>query len=260
MSKFVFKKKYGQNFLKDENIVKKIVNSVDITNKEVIEIGPGGGALTQEIVKKCSFLRAYEIDTDLIENLKKKFSSSPVEIINEDFLETNLDFFSTKQIVLANLPYYITSNIIFKILSHINKFSEIVIMVQDEVADRIVAKVNTKDYSKLSLSCQYIANVEKILKIPPSAFIPQPSVNSAVVVFRVKENIDQEKFNNFLNFVKKSFAMKRKTLFNNFLTFIEKDKIKQIYSLFKLDFNVRPQQISLDLYNEIFEFLYQKSF
>ncbi|WP_341490152.1 16S rRNA (adenine(1518)-N(6)/adenine(1519)-N(6))-dimethyltransferase RsmA [Mesomycoplasma ovipneumoniae] len=186
MLKISPKKHLGQNFLKDEKIAQKIVNSIDLANKNLVEIGPGTGFLTKYLIQKAKFLTCYEIDKNLIPLLENKFKNKNIKIINEDFLLSDLNF-SEKQSVIGNLPYYITSKILFKIFDNFEKFDEILIMVQNEVADRIIATPGTASYSKLSLACQYVAEVKKLFVVPPSSFFPVPKVDSAIVYFSIRK-------------------------------------------------------------------------
>ncbi|QJB71468.1 16S rRNA (adenine(1518)-N(6)/adenine(1519)-N(6))-dimethyltransferase RsmA [Mycoplasma sp. 1654_15] len=253
MNNIKAKKKYGQNFLKDNFIIQKIIELANPENQDILEIGPGLGAITIPLLEKAKSLLAYEIDAELIEILKNKITSSKLEIKNEDFLKADLNFNESK-ILVANLPYYITSDILFKIFENLSMFSKMVIMVQEEVADRIVAKEKTSNFSKLSLACQLVAEVKKELKILPSSFVPQPKVNSALVTFEFKKNLDQQNIQEFFSFTKKCFSMKRKTFYNNLSTFINEEKIKKIFNHFSLNHKIRPQEISLENYKQIFEF------
>lgn len=254
-NKIQAKKRFGQNFLQNQEVIDAIINSVEFSGKEIIEIGPGHGAITIELAKQAKDLIAYEIDKSLIPKLENVFKNKAnVKIINQDFLEVDLNF-SSKKTIIANIPYNITSDILFKVFGKINNFETIALMVQDEVADRIVAKPNTSDFSKLSLACQYVAEVEKMFRIHPNSFFPEPKVFSAFVIFKVKKNINQEQANIFFNFVKKCFSMKRKTFFNNLITFLNKENVNLIFEHFGLNPNVRPQQLNLEQYIQICNFV-----
>ncbi|AJC50112.1 16S rRNA (adenine(1518)-N(6)/adenine(1519)-N(6))-dimethyltransferase RsmA [Mycoplasma flocculare] len=255
MQKLVPKKHLGQNFLKDKKIAKKIVTNIDFSDKNVIEIGCGTGFLTEFLLKKAKFVTCYEVDKNLIPILERKFENKNIRIINEDFLLANLDF-SEKQIIIANLPYYITSKILFKIFDNFEKFGKILLMVQDEVANRIVAQTSTSFYSKLSLASQYVADVQKLFRVSPFSFFPVPKVNSAVVLFKIKENLDCEKIKQFFWFTKMCFQFKRKTLYNNFKFFLSKDQIEKIYNFFQFSQNIRPQEIDLATYIMLTDFYF----
>ncbi|WP_215741091.1 16S rRNA (adenine(1518)-N(6)/adenine(1519)-N(6))-dimethyltransferase RsmA [Mesomycoplasma hyorhinis] len=248
------KKKFGQNFLKDDFVINKIIELANSQDEDALEVGPGTGAITIPLLESAKSLLAYEIDKDLIVCLENKIKSSKFILKNEDFLEADLDF-TTPKILVANLPYYITSQILFKVFENVNKFKSMLIMVQEEVADRIVAKEKTSAFSKLSLACQLVADVKKELKILPSSFSPQPKVNSALVSFKFKKNLNPEYIKGFLDFTKKCFSMKRKTFYNNLSTFLNQEKIKELYVKFNLNYNIRPQQISLNQYIQIYDFI-----
>ncbi|UVD81615.1 16S rRNA (adenine(1518)-N(6)/adenine(1519)-N(6))-dimethyltransferase RsmA [Mycoplasma iguanae] len=245
------KKHFGQNFLQDKNIINKIIDIANIDNQDVLEIGPGRGALTQIMVSKAKSLLAFEIDQDMIEILNNTINANNFTLVNGDFLKHQLIWQGKKKIV-ANLPYYITSKIIFKIFEHLELFSSALIMVQEEVADRIIAKVNTANYSKLSVVCQYFATVKKEFSVPPTAFRPVPKVHSAIVSFEFNK-ITTLDTKSFLLFIKNSFSMKRKTLANNWKKHYSDEFIKGVFKEFKLNSNIRPQEISLKQYQQFFQ-------
>ncbi|MBG0730605.1 16S rRNA (adenine(1518)-N(6)/adenine(1519)-N(6))-dimethyltransferase RsmA [Mycoplasma sp. 'Moose RK'] len=254
--KFNHKKSLGQNFLIDKNVAQKIVESVDFNDKNVVEIGCGSGFLTTFLLKKAKFLHCYEIDSELIPILENKFKSTKINLINQDFLEAKLNF-TEKQIIIANLPYYISSKILFKIFENIDKFTKLALMLQEEVVQRIVAKVGSNAYSKLTLVCQYVAKVEMKFRVLPSSFSPPPKVNSAFVVFEIKKNLDSEKMKQFFWFVKMSFQFRRKTLYNNFKFFMETEKITKIFDFFQFSKNIRPQEITLETFIALTEYYFK---
>ncbi|MDW2834758.1 16S rRNA (adenine(1518)-N(6)/adenine(1519)-N(6))-dimethyltransferase RsmA [Mesomycoplasma ovipneumoniae] len=255
MLKISPKKHLGQNFLKDEKIAQKIVSSIDLANKNLVEIGSGTGFLTKFLVQKAKFLTCYEIDKNLIPLLENKFKNKNIKIINEDFLLSDLNF-SEKQTVIGNLPYYITSKILFKIFDNFEKFDEILIMVQNEVADRIIATPGSASYSKLSLACQYVAEVKKFFVIPPNSFFPVPKVNSAIVHFSIRKNLNSEKVAQFFKFTKLCFQFKRKTLYNNLKNFLSQDEIEKIFNFFNFDPKIRPQEINFETYVRLSNFYF----
>ncbi|UIF67021.1 16S rRNA (adenine(1518)-N(6)/adenine(1519)-N(6))-dimethyltransferase RsmA [Mesomycoplasma hyopneumoniae] len=259
MQKPVPKKHLGQNFLKDRKIAEKIVENIDLKNKEIIEIGCGTGFLTNFLLEKAKFVTCYEIDKNLIPILEKKFKNKNLRIINEDFLLAELEF-KEKKTIVANLPYYITSKILFKIFANFEKFDKIILMVQNEVADRIVAKPKTPTYSKLSLASQYIADVKKLFVVGPDSFFPKPKVNSAVVFFDLRTNLDAKKTEQFFWFTKKCFQFKRKTLYNNLIFFLNKQQIEKIYNFFQFAQNIRPQQLDLVTYIRLADFYFNNIF
>ncbi|MGZ9414079.1 16S rRNA (adenine(1518)-N(6)/adenine(1519)-N(6))-dimethyltransferase RsmA [Mycoplasma sp. 5370] len=251
------KKQLGQNFLIDKNIINKIIEIANVENKEIIEIGPGQGALTEILVSKAKHLTAFEIDNDMIEILKNKITSKNFNLIHNDFLKEEISFDSKKEVV-ANLPYYITSKILFKIFENINSFSKLTIMVQDEVAQRIVSKNNKSEYGKLSVSCQFLADVTKEFIVPPTCFFPKPKVNSAIITLKIKENLDQNYVNEFLEFVKLCFSMKRKTLYNNLKNKFPSQDILNVFKENNILENTRPQELNWQTFEKIFKSFYRK--
>lgn len=232
------KKHFGQNFLTDKNLLRKIVDSAKIEDKDVIEIGPGQGALTNFLVLKANSVTAYEIDNELKEylnELEKKHSN--LNVVFGDILKIELD--KDKEFhVVANIPYNITSPIIFKILEQEN-IKSATLMVQKEVCDRITATPNNKAYNALSVIVQYYMEVSKVMNVGRALFRPIPKVDSAVfkMVRREKEFTNKEE-ELFIKIVKNSFHQKRKTLLNN-LAFFNKDKKSEIEKLLK-SINIEP--------------------
>ena len=225
IKEFNFKKKFGQNFIIDENIVNQIVEKSEIDDSTlVIEIGPGSGALTYKLAKKAKNVLCYEIDTSLKEILENNLNGlSNVKIKFEDFLLSNpqneiKNYDYKKLYVVANLPYYITTPIIMKIIEELD-VDKIVVMVQKEVGNRFKAKPNTKEYNSLSVYLNYYFNIKKICDVSRNVFIPKPNVDSIVVLFEKKEKlkVNDEKF--FFKLVKDSFKQKRKTLKNNLVDY-----------------------------------------
>lgn len=246
------KKQFGQNFLQDENIINKIIEIANVENQDILEIGPGRGALTKKIVTKSKSLVAYEIDNDLIPILKNQIISKNFRLINFDFLKSEFDWNkNNKKKIVANLPYYITSDILFKIFKNIEYFSEIIIMVQEEVADRLVAKVGVSAYGKLTVTANYFATCTKQLIVPNNAFFPVPKISSAIVKLQFNKVLDLNN-DKFLEFVKKCFSFKRKTLNNNLKSFLNNEVINNIYKDLEFESNIRPQEISLENYKKMF--------
>ncbi len=258
MENFIFKKSLGQNFLTDTNIVKKIVEVAGLTNEDlVIEIGPGSGALTIELAKQAKFVLSYEIDerleSILDENLKE-FSN--VEIIYSDFLnrivKEDIKKYSFKRLfVVANLPYYITTPIIEKIIEEDLSIEKIVVMVQKEVGDRFSAKTGTKDYNSLSIFLQYHYEVKKEFIVSRNCFIPKPNVDSVIVSFtkrKYKEEIHH--IENFEQLIRDSFRYKRKNLRNNLKSY-PLALINEVLSKYGLDLTTRAEQISLEIFIDL---------
>ena len=251
-----FKKKFGQNFLQDNNIIRKIAGVCN-TNPDdlIIEIGPGAGALTEELVNKANVL-AYEIDTDLKEGLINKFSGKNIEFIFDDFLNRNIkEDISNKNFknlyVIANLPYYITTPIINKIIEEKIDVNQMVLMVQKEVGDRFSAKIGTKDYSSITVFLNYYFDIKKEFIVSRSSFYPKPNVDSIIISFIKKDNKVYVKDENlFFKLVKDSFVQKRKTLKNN-LKLYDFDKINEILIKNNLPSDVRAENVSLEIFAEI---------
>ena len=252
-----FKKKFGQNFIQDNNIIRKIVETANIEdNSLIIEIGPGAGALTKELVKKGKVL-AYEIDTELKEKLNETFKdNNNLEIIFDDFLNRNVKedikkYDYNKLYVVANLPYYITTPIITKIIEEKLDLEKMVIMVQKEVGERFSAKPNSKDYSSITIFLNYYFDIKKEFIVSKNSFIPKPNVDSIIISLnKKKEKVyvkDEEKF---FKLIRDSFQQKRKTLRNNLRDY-NFEKILNMLKENNLPETVRAEQISLDLFAEI---------
>ena len=235
---FTFKKSLGQNFLIDTNILRKIVKNAELTEMSgAVEIGPGIGALTEQLAKVCKKVIAFEIDHRLIPVLKDTLSPYPhVSIIHQDFLKANVnqvlrDYFSDDQeiSIVANLPYYITTPIIMKCLEDKLPFKNMVVMMQKEVADRLAAKPGTKDYGSLTIAVQYYTEAEVVMTVPRTVFMPQPNVDSAVIRLTKRSHppvaVEDEEV--FFQVVRASFAQRRKTLLNNLLNNLPDGKEKK---------------------------------
>lgn len=256
MEKFEFKKSLGQNFLIDNNIKRKIVDSASIDSESLIlEVGPGNGAITKLLVEKDVPVIAFEIDTRLKSELDK-IKSDNLKVIYRDFLNVNLDdvlknYKYSNIHLIANLPYYITTPIINKVISEVC-IDEMIIMVQKEVGDRFKAKPGTKDYNSLSVFLQYYFDIEKVVLVSKNSFIPRPKVDSIVVKFtRKKELLYVKDEEMFFKFVRDSFKQKRKNLRNNLR---EYDLIKLENALKKVnkDLTYRAEQMSLEDFVSVF--------
>lgn len=253
---FNFKKKFGQNFIVDQNIIHSIISKSNIDKDTlVIEIGPGGGSLTTELDKVSGHVIAYEIDKTL-KPILEKHNLNNTTIIYEDFLKRNVkedlkNFSYKKTYVVANLPYYITTPIIIKLIEDKLNIDKIVVMVQKEVGDRFKAVPNTKEYNSLSIFLNYYYTVEKLLDVSKNVFIPKPNVDSIVVSFTKKENqvkVDNEKL--FFKLVRDSFKQKRKTLKNNLKGYNLK-KIEEILKKHNLDLTIRAEALPIEIFAEI---------
>ena len=255
-SHFNFKKKYGQNFIVDKNIIHSIIVKSEIDDETlVIEIGPGAGSLTSELGKYAKNVIAYEIDETLKPILEKNITSN-TEVIFEDFLKRDIaedikKYNYKKLYVIANLPYYITTPIIIKLIETKIDFDKIVVMVQKEVGDRFKAKPKTKEYNSLSVFLSYYFNITKILDVSRNVFMPKPNVDSIVVCFTKK--VDKLKVNNeelFFKLIKDSFKQKRKNLRNN-LKGYDLENISKTLSKYKLDLTVRAEALPLEIFVDI---------
>ena len=257
LNNFNFKKKFGQNFIIDENIIDSIINKAEIDkNTLVIEIGPGAGSLTYKLAKNAKNVLCYEIDTTLKEILEsnlKEFNN--IEIIYNDFLKQNIKdgikkYTYDKLYVVANLPYYITTPILIKIIEDSIAVDKIVVMVQKEVGDRFKAKPNSKDYSSLSVYLNYYFDVKKILDVSRNVFMPKPNVDSIVVEFSKKEKINLKNEQLFFKLVRDSFKQKRKNLKNNLKDY-DLEKINKILNKYNFDLTVRAEQLDINIFIDI---------
>ena len=249
MFNFRPKKKFGQNFLKNKDLLKKISELKDFENKLVLEIGPGTGALTEYLLKKQpKKLIAIEKDEELkpfLLKIQKKYLVN-FEIIFQDALRYEYSKFEGKKIFLvANLPFHIATTLVIKWLKYIENFESIIIMVQKEVAERLSAKVSTKFYGRTSILVQLHSNVTKIFDVSPENFHPKPKVNSSIIELNPKSNLnfDYEKVDELL---KICFAQRRKKLKNN-LNKISHSNLEKIIKS-GIDLNLRPQDISIENY------------
>lgn len=255
------KKKFGQNFLIDANTVEKIARNACDKDHITIEIGPGIGSLTQKLAKYSKEVISYEIDSSLIPVLKETLGDlDNVTVIEEDFLNTDLgkaSYHDEEIVVAANLPYYITTPILFKLFESDLKIKCISVMVQKEVADRFKASVNSKDYNALSVIVQHSYDVGILMNISKNVFNPKPNVDSAVIVFKpkTKKYVKDEK--EFYEMVKMAFTQRRKTLFNNLKEHFDNEKIKKMYETLGLKDSIRAQEIDLDTFIRIYEVLYE---
>lgn len=220
MSNFNFKKKYGQNFLQDKNIINNIVNSINPTNKDlIVEIGPGGGALTRILKKYGAMVLAYEIDKDAQIYLNELLDDN-TKVIYDDFLNRNIqddikDLNYINLYIIGNLPYYITTPIITKIIESNLNVKEMVFMVQKEVAERFSAKPKSREYGSISVFLNYFFDIKNLFVVGKKCFYPVPNVDSAVIKLSKKENILDVDIIKFSSFVKDCFQFKRKNLRNN---------------------------------------------
>ncbi|MFV9451329.1 16S rRNA (adenine(1518)-N(6)/adenine(1519)-N(6))-dimethyltransferase RsmA [Mycoplasma sp. 4463] len=248
------KKKFGQNFLKDQNILRKIINVFDVKEQKVLEIGPGRGALTNYLLNAGAYVTAFEIDTDMVDVLNKEINNPNFKLIHQDFLEADITNFKDTYII-ANIPYYITTDILFKIFENKDNFEGVLVMVQKEVAQRVCAKPNTKDYSKLSVSSQFLADCKLEFIVPANAFSPAPKVESAILSLRFKNNVSLNEWNSIKDFFKLCFENRRKKLSYSLQNKYSKDHILNIFEQLGYDDNLRIQQLSVEKIVELFNML-----
>lgn len=251
----IVKKQYGQNFLLDDNILKNIVKSAELKkDTNVIEIGPGLGFLTNYLQQATTNVLCYEIDEQMVEHLNEL--NYNISIINDDFLKRNLNkdfkniFDNSNNITLvANLPYYITTPILLKVLEETTRIDKMIVMMQTEVAKRLCGKPSTKDYNALSVLIQYFTNPRIIFNASPKSFFPEPNVESSVVMIEKKEEplLEVENLDFFLKFNRNIFAQRRKTLYNNIQKAYNYDKglIKKIIKENNLDESVRSEELDV---------------
>lgn len=245
-------KKYGQNFLIDENILNMIANSLDNELGCVIEIGPGLGSLTRKLVKRFNKVLAYEIDPKMIEVLNDTILESNFKIIAGDFLKTNiekdiLEYFNQDNIyVIANLPYYITTPILLKILEEAPSIKKMTIMIQKEVASRFLGKPNTKDYNSLSVLIQTYMNVSKVCDVSSNCFYPAPLVDSTVIKLERKEKPDYEIKNEqqFQKINRMLFRQRRKTIVNNLKEGYSKEEILNVLNKLNIKETERSESLT----------------
>lgn len=259
---FTFKKSFGQNFLTDTNILQKIVDTAEIDkNVNVIEIGPGIGALTEFLAENAAEVMAFEIDDRLVPILADTLRDfDNVTVVNQDILKVDLAQYIAEfknpdlpVKVVANLPYYITTPILMHLIESGIPFSEFVVMMQREVADRISAQPNTKAYGSLSIAVQYYMTAKVAFIVPRTVFVPAPNVDSAILKMVRRDQpavaVQDEKF--FFKVSKASFVHRRKTLWNNLTSYFgkseeTKDKLTAALERADLSPSVRGEALSLE--------------
>ena len=245
------KKSLGQNFLIDRNVLEQIVNTVEITNKEVLEIGPGSGNLTTFILKKNpKKVYAIEKDDDLALLLEEKFTGE-INVINEDVLKiSENEISSEKMIVFGNLPYNISTEILSKWIVNIKKsfwFENLVLMFQKEVAERIIAESNTSKYGRLAILSNWKLNIKKIMDIKPESFSPRPKIDSTLLLFTPRKNFfELKKAKNLEMITRVFFSQRRKMLKKPFNQIF--NNAKEISEKFNIDLNLRPQNLEPEMY------------
>jgi len=250
------KKKFGQNFLKDEQVLIKIIQSMPHNNNHIVEIGPGLGDLTKKLVK-CKDVTAYEVDRDLYSILQTEFSdelkSNKLNIILGDVLEKwdeNSPLYNSRYDLIANLPYYIATNIILNSFNDKN-CENIIVMIQKEVADKFTALCGEKEYSALSVITQLISKQARtLIVVPPESFDPSPKVDSSVIF--IEKDMDKELDFDFNKFLKVCFSQPRKKLSKNLSTAYNKALINSIFDELNIKESARPHEVDASLYSHIY--------
>lgn len=253
-----FKKKFGQNFLKDVNVVKRIVNCAGIDDDSlVIEVGPGGAIMTRELAAVSKNVLAYEIDTDLENELAKRLEDCDnVDVVFNDFLQSDIVDDVSKYdynhlYFVSNVPYYITTPILMKLVDSGLKFDKIVMMVQKEVGDRFSTQCGNKEYGSITVLLNYFYNVKKEFFVSRKQFVPEPNVDSVIVSFSErKDKPELIDFKFFEKLVRDSFQYKRKTLRNNLKNY-DLNAIENVLSKYELDLTVRAEALDVGIFVEI---------
>ena len=257
MGDFTFKKKFGQNFLSDKNLLNEIVKKAGVTEESVVvEIGAGKGALTEAISSVAKKVYSFEVDEELFDYLSEKFAGANVEFIFKDVMKLSDEelnqMIGGKFMLVANLPYYITSPILTRFLQNPNLISATV-MVQEEVADRIIAGPRSKDYGVLTIMCQLFGKAKKVLRVNRNMFYPVPNVDSAVVHIEKYEGLENEDFSKLIGFVKKAFSMRRKKLSSNLESnTISKSAIEEVLVENGFSATARAEELSIEDYKRIY--------
>ena len=252
------KKKFGQNFLVDRYFISRIVNEINPKEgNNILEIGPGKGAITEPILKKTNHISVVEIDPDMIKILKHKISTKNISILAEDVLGINDEFFEEFNKIIGNLPYYIATEIILKLTKIYSSSSELYFMVQKEVAERITANPSSKSFGRLSVILQYYFDTELLFELPPEAFSPQPKITSAFIRLIRKKRVSPKVINkdNFEQIVKIAFSQKRKTIKNNFKNILfEKDFLN-----LEISPKIRSEALAIDQFIKLENYVTQNN-
>ena len=241
----IYRKKWGQNFLNDTNLLDRIVRTLNPNKDDVIlEIGPGDGSLTEKIFHQVKEMAAIEIDPYLIRHLSSRSDLRGLHIIHGDVLQQDIKDIpiSNPVRVIGNIPYNITSPIIFWLIEQLDYWKDAFIMMQKEVGERLTASVGTKEYSRISVVVGVYLNIEMCLKVPPEVFYPKPKVDSAILRFTKKDSpvIRDDQFVKFNKIVKAAFSKRRKMLRNSLNDFDIPDQIQE-----EVDFTRRPETLSV---------------
>lgn len=247
------RKRFGQNFLVELNVISKIISHVK-AGKNIVEIGPGLGALTEHLIKKTKLLNVIEIDRDLAQHLQQQFQDNII-VHQSDVLKFDFNQLALAPLtIIGNLPYNISTPLLFHLIKYIDNVDSMYFMLQKEVVERIVAKVNSKNYGRLSVMLQYYCHTEKLFDVPASAFNPPPKVESAVIFLQPKTD-HKLAINNrhFANTVKQAFSQPRKTIYNNLKVIIDKASLENL----GIDPTTRPQTLTVSDYACISNYITQ---
>jgi len=256
-----FKKSLGQNFLFDKNLLRAIVSDGLVTKDDVVlEIGAGAGTLTGVLAENAKKVISFEIDKSLIPILDKvKNEHSNIQFYFQDFMEAEVEnLFNGKARVVANIPYYITTPIIFRLVEHLEKFSSILVLIQKEVAERFAGSHGTKDYGITGVILQSIFDVSIPRIVKKECFTPMPKIDSALCLLVPHGKYQISNFEKFKDFVHLSFSMRRKTMVNNLKSKFEKEKVVEVLNKYNYKETVRPEEISVQNFINIFNELNKK--
>ncbi len=267
-------KSLGQNFLIDDCVIEKIIESSNIEKEDlIIEIGPGLGVLTERLLKKSNNVVVIELDKKMIEILQNRFClNRNLEIINNDILKVDLEKLIknkkeqtniNKVKIVANLPYYISTPIIMKLLENRLEISEIIVMVQKEVAQRLGAETGTREAGAITYAVEYYAQATPIIDVPKESFIPSPKVESQVIKLEVRQNpkieVEDEKL--LFNIIQKSFMQRRKTLSNALINnriLDSKEEVEKMFKTLEIPSNVRGEKLTLEEFGKIANYVYKR--
>ncbi|WP_311516159.1 16S rRNA (adenine(1518)-N(6)/adenine(1519)-N(6))-dimethyltransferase RsmA [uncultured Anaerococcus sp.] len=250
---FRFSKSLGQNFLVDKNFVEKIVERADVKDSNVLEIGPGIGTITYEMAKSAKKVVAIEIDSSLLPIIEENMEEfENFKLIHEDILKADLEKIVSEEFngeefsVVSNLPYYITTPIIEKLVTSKLPCRDMTIMVQKEVADRMLATEKDKEYSSLSVFVKYYSDAKKVTNVPKSVFMPQPKIDSTVLKLSLRKYTDQVDEKALFDLIHAGFNKRRKTILNSLADAVEKDKLRLAFEKLGIKDNLRAENLSLD--------------
>lgn len=267
-------KSLGQNFLIDDCVIEKIIEASNIEKEDlIIEIGPGLGVLTERLLKKSNNVVVIELDKKMIEILQNRFClNRNLEIINDDVLKVDLEKLIknkkeqtniNKVKIVANLPYYISTPIIMKLLENRLEISEIIVMVQKEVAQRLGAETGKREAGAITYAVEYYAQATPIIDVPKESFIPSPKVESQVIKLEVRQNpkieVEDEKL--LFNIIQKSFMQRRKTLSNALINnkiLDSKEKVEKMFKTLEIPSNVRGENLTLEEFGKIANYVYKR--